>query len=131
MGRGVRIRWRRAIGWIAAYALALQTIAVGIDLIQSAAAAATSNPTLVICHGQSADSAAEIPGSTGDGSGKAHAHCGCCCLGAPAFLAAPSPLRLRPVLLTAREIIWPRADWRDDIAVRHPSRQPRGPPPLA
>ena len=34
VGRCVPTRWRRAIGWIAAYALALQTIAGGIDLIQ-------------------------------------------------------------------------------------------------
>jgi hypothetical protein len=128
VSRCVPIRWRRAIGWIAAYALALQTIAGGIDLIQSAAAAATFNPTAIICHGHGADDAAEIPGTTGNG--QACEHCGCC-LGAPPFLSVPSPLYLDPVVLTAREIIWPAADWRDEIAVRHPSRQPRGPPPQA
>jgi hypothetical protein len=37
VGHGLRIGRQRAIGWIAAYALALQTIAGGIDLTQSAA----------------------------------------------------------------------------------------------
>jgi hypothetical protein len=128
VSRCVRIRWRRAIGWIAAYALALQAIVGGIDLIQSAAAAATFDPTAIICHGHGADSAAEIPDTPGDR--QACEHCGCC-LGAPPILAVPSPFRLRLVVLAAREIIWPTADWRDEIAVRHPSHQPRGPPPQA
>jgi hypothetical protein len=123
VGRCVPTRWRRAIGWIAAYALALQTIAGGIDLIQSAAA--SFDPTAIICHGHGADSAADLPGTSG--SGPMCDRCGCC-LAAPPVLAAPSAFQLFPAILAAREIIWPAADWRNEIAVRHPSRQPRGPP---
>ena len=127
MGHSVPTRWRRAIGWIAAYALALQTIAGSIDLVQSAAAA-SFDPTAIICHGHGADSAADLPGTTGNGP--LCDHCGYCLAALP-VLAAPSLFQLFPAVLADRQIIWPTADWRNEIAVRHPSRQPRGPPPQA
>jgi hypothetical protein len=127
VGRCVPTRWRRAIGWIAAYALALQTIAGSIDLVQSAAAA-SFDPTAIICHGHGADSAADLPGTTGNGP--LCDHCGYCLAALP-VLAAPSLFQLFPAVLADRQIIWPTADWRNEIAVRHPSRQPRGPPPQA
>jgi hypothetical protein len=126
VGRCVPTRWRRAIGWIAAYALALQTIAGGIDLVQSAAA--SFDPTAIICHGHGADSAADLPGTTGNGP--LCDRCGCC-LTAPPVLAAPPAFQLFPATVADRQIIWPAAGWRNEIAVRHPSRQPRGPPPQA
>ena len=126
MNRSVRNKWRRAIGWIAAYALALQTIAGGIDLVQNAAA--SFDPTAIICHGHGADSAADLPGTTGNGP--LCDRCGCC-LTAPPVLASPSAFQLFPATVADRQIIWPAAGWRNEIAVRHPSRQPRGPPPQA
>lgn len=125
-----RIRWRRAIGWIAAYALALQTIAGGLDLVQGAAAAAStaSFDAAVICHGQGDDNAAaEIPGKTGTAPCN---HCGFC-LGASPLLAAPSPVQSVAALVGARDVAWPATDRQTLLAVRHPSQPARGPPPLA
>jgi hypothetical protein len=115
-----RIRWRGAIGWIAAYALALQTIAGGLDLASSAAAAAAtvSFDAAVICHGHDGDNAAaEIPGKTGTAPCN---HCGFC-LGASAVLAPPSPVQSVAALLGARDIAWPAAGRETLPAVRHPS----------
>ena len=123
----MRTRWRRAIGWIAAYALALQTIAGGIDLTQGAATAAGVDTTAVICHGDGADSAADIPASTSDQ--QPCGHCGCC-LGAQSLLAPHAPVHLAAVL-AAGEAIWPPAERQDIFAVRHPSQRARGPPPQA
>lgn len=124
-----RIRWRRAIGWIAAYALALQTIAGGLDLTSSAAAAATASfDAAVICHGHDGDTAAaEIPGKTGTAPCN---HCGLC-LGASPLLAAPAPAESVAALLGARDVSWPAADRQTLLAVRHPSQPARGPPQLA
>jgi hypothetical protein len=126
--RRMRIRWRGAIGWIAAYALALQTIAGGIDLTQSAAAAATLDTTAVICHGDGADSAADLPGSTGDR--QPCGHCGCC-LDAPSLLAPHAPAHFVAAVLAAGDIVWPPAEQQNTSAVRYPSQRPRGPPPQA
>jgi hypothetical protein len=122
-----RNKWRRAIGWIAAYALALQTIVGGIDLVQNAASAATLDPATIICHGHGVDdgAASQIPGNTD--KGRVCGDCGCC-LAAPPFLALPSLRNFVAVVLDAREIIWPTAIWQNEFAVRHPSQRPRGPP---
>ena len=124
----MRTKWRRTIGWIAAYALALQTIAGGIDLTQSAAAAGL--PTIgVICHGDGADSTADIPGGTGDH--QPCGHCGCC-LGAPSLLVPHAPVvHLVTAVLAAGDIVWPPAERQDTFAFGHPSQRPRGPPPQA
>jgi len=127
VGRRMRTKWRRAIGWIAAYALALQTIAGGIDLAQSAAGGAGLDTTAVICHGDGAVSAPDIPGSTGDH--QPCGHCGCC-LGAPSALAPHAPVRLAAVL-AAGDIVWPPAERQNTFAFGHPSQRPRGPPPQA
>ncbi|MGA3311009.1 MAG: DUF2946 family protein [Xanthobacteraceae bacterium] len=118
-----RGKWRQAIGWIAAYALALQTIVGGIGLIQTVSSAAAFDPFAIICsHNGTPD---QIPGDAGHGSHTGH--CGCC-LGAPPFIEPPSPALLALAVTEAYEIIWPIADWRDRFAIRHPSQPPRGPP---
>jgi hypothetical protein len=128
VNRSVRNKWRRAIGWIAAYALALQTIVGGIDLVQNAASAATLDPATIICHGVDDGAASQVPGNTGNG--RVCGDCGCC-LAAPPFLEPPAPCNLAVVVLDAREIIWPTAIWQNEFAVRHPSQRARGPPPQA
>ena len=59
---GARGKWRRAIGWIAAYALALQTLVGSFGLIQTAASAAAFDPLAIIClnsnHGGAGDQTA-------------------------------------------------------------------------
>ena len=122
-----RSKSRRAIGWIAAYALALQTLVGSFGLIQTAASAAAFDPLAIIClngdHGGAGD---RTPGSGGQGH---HPACDCgCFLGSPAFVEPPDPASLGFVAPDAKEIIWPAADWRNRFAIRHPSQPPRGPP---
>jgi len=118
---------RRAIGWIAAYAFALQTIVGSLGLIQTTASAAAFDPLAVICHnGGHSGTGDPTPGSGGQGQ---HPACDCgCFLGSPAFVEPPDPASLGFVAPDAKEIIWPSADWRKRFAVRHPSQPPRGPP---
>lgn len=122
-----RGKWRGAIGWIVAYALALQTIVGGLGLIQTVAAAAAFDPTAIICaHSATAE---QIPGDNGDAGHGSHtgSHCGCC-LSALQFIEPPNPALLPVAVTDSRKIFWPIADWRNRFAVRHPSRPPRGPP---
>ncbi len=117
-------RW--AISWIAAYALALQTLVGSFGLIQTTASAAAFDPLAVICANGNRDIGDQVPGNSGHGG---HPRCDCgCFLGSPAFVAPPDPASLVLVAPSAREIIWPTADWRNRFAVRHPSQPPRGPP---
>jgi len=109
------------------YTLALQTIAGGIDLTQSAAAAGLPT-TGVICHGDGAVSPADTPGSTGDH--QPCGHCGCC-MGAPSLLVPPAPVHLVAAVLAAGEVAWPPAERQNTLAFGHPSQRPRGPPPQA
>ena len=63
-----RSKSRRAIGWIAAYTLALQTLVGSFGLIQTTASAAAFDPLAIIClnggHGGAGD---QTPGSGGQG----------------------------------------------------------------
>jgi len=120
-------QWRRAIAWIAAYALALQTLVGSLGLIQTTASAAAFDPLAIIClnggHGGAGD---QPPGSGGQGHNPA---CDCgCFLGSPAFTEPPDPTFLVLIAPNAKEITWPTADWRKRFAIRHPSQPPRGPP---
>lgn len=122
-----RGKCRRAIGWIAAYALALQTLVGSFGLIQTTASAAAFDPLAVICHnGGHSGAGDQTPGSGGQGH---HPACDCgCFLGSPAFVEPPDPASLGFVAPDAKEIIWPTTDWRNRFPVRHPSQPPRGPP---
>ncbi len=119
-----RGKWRQAIGLIAAYAFALQTIVSGIGLIQTVSSAAAFDPFAIVCaHNGAAD---QIPGDAGHDSDTCY-HCGYC-LGAPPFMEPPSPVPLALAVTDAYEIIWPLEDWRNRFSIRHPSQPPRGPP---
>ncbi len=127
MSGRTRGKWRRAIGWIAAYALALQTLVGSFGLIQTAASAAALDPFSIIClNGNHGDAGDQIPGDGGHG-GRPGCDCGCF-LGTPAFVEPRDPAPLVFVAPNAKEIIWPTTDWRNRFAIRHPSQPPRGPP---
>jgi hypothetical protein len=122
-----RGKCRRAIAWIAAYTLALQTLVGSFGLIQTAASASAFDPLAIIClngdHGGAGD---QTPDDRGHG-GRPGCDCGCF-LGSPAFVAPPDPAFLGFAAPDAKEIIWPTDDWRNRFAIRHPSQPPRGPP---
>ena len=122
-----RSKSRRAIGWIAAYALALQTLVGSFGLIQTAASAAAFDPLAIICHNDGRSGAGDqTPGNGGQGH---HPACDCgCFLGSPAFVEPPDAVSLVFIASNAKEIVWPAADWRKRFAIRHPSQPARGPP---
>jgi hypothetical protein len=114
---------RRAIGLIAAYAIALQTILAGLALLGGIAIADAS---ALICHGAVVDDTQPAPG---DGRGGHHGqvgHCALCAISpplvpAPANVARPvthpAPVAaLRPVRLALPHDIHARPG------------KPRGPP---
>jgi hypothetical protein len=92
--RGVRIKLRRAIGWIAAYALALQTILASAVLAPPASAdpSLAFDPAAIICltnggPGHAAGPADELPAGSGQHS-HVGGHCGLCAVSAPVIAPA-------------------------------------------
>jgi hypothetical protein len=100
---------RRAIGWIAAYALVLQTI-LGSVAPHLAAAVDPALPfdLAAIClssHGGGVGPAGDIPGGSGSGS-QAGDHCAMCTSSAPPLLAPPDGIRIA-IVVTASERVAP------------------------
>lgn len=127
MNGRTRGKWRRAIGWIAAYALALHGILLGPlgNHLAFAERNGDGAAAFVLC-AHDADGA--TPSNNPDGHPNGGPHCGDCCLGAAAFIEPPKPAQVVVVVPDANEIIWPLADWHNKFAIRHPSQPPRGPP---
>ena len=88
---------RRAIGLIAAYVLALQTILGSVaPRLTVAFDGALPFDVAAIClssHGAGVGPAADIPGGSGDGS-QAGDHCALCISSAPPLLAPPESIRI-------------------------------------
>jgi hypothetical protein len=115
VGRGsavttnARHKMRRAIGFIAAYALALQTILGSV----APRLAVAFDPTLpldlaAIClssHGSAAGLQGDIPDGSGNGSHVGD-HCAMCTCSAPPLLAPPDSVRFA-ILVSASELIAP------------------------
>jgi hypothetical protein len=100
-------RLRRAIGLIAAYVLALQTI-LGSVAPRLTVAFDTALPfdLAAIClssHGAGVLPAADIPGGSGNGS-QAGDHCAICVSSAPPLLAAPEGIRIAIDFATSEPI---------------------------
>ena len=98
---------RRAIGLIAAYVLALQTI-LGSVAPRFSVAFDTALPfdLAAIClssHGAGIGPAADIPGGSGNGS-QAGDHCATCVSSAPPLLAPPESIRIAIDFATSEAI---------------------------
>jgi Protein of unknown function (DUF2946) len=106
-----RGRLAQAIGWIVAYAFALQTILAGLIVVPQASNSAAAFDAAIFCltsHG--ADNSDQIdPGGT-HRSPHLNGHCGLCAVSAATIapvdavvvaLMAPAPLLLLPVLAEA------------------------------
>ena len=98
---------RRAIGLVAAYVLALQTI-LGSVAPRLAVAFDTTLPfdLAAIClssHGAGVGPAADIPGGSGNGS-QAGDHCAICVSSTPPLLAAPEGVRIAIDFATSEPI---------------------------
>jgi hypothetical protein len=103
-----KLRW--AIGWIAIYSLALQTI---LGSVAPRLVPAAFDPTLpldlaAIClssHGGAVGLPGDIPDGSGNGS-QVGDHCAMCTCSAPPLLAPPESIRIA-FLVSASELIAP------------------------
>jgi hypothetical protein len=99
-----RLKVRRAIGWIAAYAIALQTILGGIA--PHLAIAADAFDLAAIClssHGGGVGTAGHVPDNPSTGS-QAGGHCAMCA-SPPPFVAPPTGNRVAIFYVTTAEVI--------------------------
>jgi hypothetical protein len=104
----LRFRLRWAIGWIAIYALALQTILGGIAP-QSAITFDRSlpfDPTAIICLTSHAGDTGNIPGDEGPGS-HAGNHCTLCAPASPPLPAAPGGSELAVEFAASEPVLPP------------------------
>lgn len=123
----MRMGIRRAVSWVAIYAVALHVIVLGLAPI--AANGATVDPFSVICHSAASAAGDEAPGQPDLVPGHACEHCNLCSAAAPppapdsALIGNLAPTRLLQVLRPASHV--PRAGvaFRPNLA--------RGPPSFA
>jgi len=128
----LRFNLRRAIGWIAIYALALQTILGGVAP-HSAIASDQSlpfDPAAIICLTSHGGDTGNIPGDEGPGS-HAGNHCTLCAPASPPLPAAQGG-DWRAVEVTASEPVVPRLLRIPPLSkiASHPGG-PRAPPMIA
>ena len=122
----MRMGIRRAVSWVAIYAVALHVILLGLAPI--AANGASVDPFSVICHSVASAAGDEAPGQPDLVPGHACEHCNLCNAAAPppapdtALIGNLAPTRLLQVLRPASQA--PRAGiaFRPNLA--------RGPPPF-
>jgi hypothetical protein len=71
-----------------------------------------------------------VPSSTDTPSGypDSGVHCKYCALAGLQLFAAPDLSLLPFTISDFSTLVWPAADWRDEISAEYPSQRPRGPP---
>ena len=120
-------RWRRALALVAAYALVLQTLLLGLAGATQAARAADGAAGSIIClthEGLATPAPTNLPDAHIDCGG----HCILCAGGLHAVALAPSGASLGPVRATGQVLRWDRPDWLVSAPFDNPVAQPRGPP---
>jgi hypothetical protein len=120
------IRLRRAIGLIAAYAIALQTILAGLALLGSVALA---DDGAVICHGAVVDDTSPAPGDGRSGHRGQVGHCALCAISPP---VVPLPADVaRPVVHPAPVAVIRRVPLALPHDIHDRPGKPRDPPTSA
>jgi Protein of unknown function (DUF2946) len=132
MAPWLRIWLRTAVGWIAAYALVLQTTlaAFAANPVASLDPALAFDPVAIICLNSSSSSAdAMLPDRSGGGGHPSHVsdHCGLCAVSGPVLAAAItaaidqlSPARSNPAVAATDQVA--------HIAASPLPGRPRAPP---
>jgi hypothetical protein len=125
-----RLKVRRAIGWIAAYALALQTILGGIAPRLAIGSAAFDLAAICLnSHGGSVGTGGDIPDNPGTGS-QAGGHCALCGSPPPPLVAPQTGSRVA-IYVTAAEVILPPPPVPPFTKVASRPGGPRAPPMTA
>jgi hypothetical protein len=121
--------WRPVVALVAAYALVLQALLLGVVVASQAARAADGTADRIICLTHEGV-AAPAPSDPSDGPNQ-HSDCAANCLlcaeGIHAVALAPPGNSLSPV--SAGETLrWHRPEWLVSALFDNPVAQPRGPP---
>lgn len=117
--------WRRLVSWVAAYALVLHSVLVGIAGVPALAAGSDLAAGFELCQHSldPADAGRGAPARHGSGD----AHCKFCTAGGPSFVAPKVPSVSYAVIGTAKPLTPARAN---DVPSSPETfcEQPRGPP---
>ncbi len=125
-----RIKVRRAIGWIAAYAVALQTILGGIAPHLAIAADAFGLAAICVSsHNGGVGTAGDVPDDPGTGS-QAGGHCAMC-VSSPPLVVPPTGNRVAIFYVTAAEVFLPTPLVPPFSKVASRPGGPRAPPMIA
>lgn len=126
--RGGRL-WRPVIAIVAAYALIIQSLLIGIlgASIAARAAGGDSLPGFELCLSHGADTA-NSPADAPERHSDCTAHCLLCVAGGLKVALAPASVSLGPVHGAAVAIRWEARDWQTLPAFHDPVARPRGPP---
>lgn len=120
-------RWRPALALVAAYALVLQTLLLGMVGATQAARAADGTADSIIClthEGLATPAPSNVPDAhTGCGE-----HCVLCAGGLHAVTLPLLGASLGLVSVTGEAVRWHRPDWLAPAPSDNPVAQPRGPP---
>lgn len=120
-------RWRPALALVAAYALVLQTLLLGMAGAAQAARAVDGTADSIIClthDGLATPAPSNVPDAhTGCGE-----HCVLCAGGLHAVGLPPLGASLGRVIATGEAVRWHRPDWLAPAPSVDPVAHPRGPP---
>ena len=120
--------WRPVVGIVAACALVVQSLLIGILGATLAARAAGSDvlPGYELCLSHDADTA-NAPGNPAEHSNCTE-HCLLCVAGGQKVLLAPASVSLGRIGIAAGAVRWEAYDWRNPPGVHNPVARQRGPP---
>jgi hypothetical protein len=126
--RGGRVR-RSVVALVAAYALVIQGLLVGILGTTAAARATTGEalPGYALCLTHNEDGT-PAPSDNPVEHSDCMAHCLAWVSGGDALMPAPAAAPSGPVDFAGHTIVWAARDWRIPSPLQNPLARPRGPP---
>jgi hypothetical protein len=120
--------WRPVVGIVAAYALVVQSLLIGIlgATLAARAAGADALPGYELCLSHDAGTA-NSPDNPAEHS-NCTAHCLLCIAGGQKVVLAPANVPLGRIGVAVISIRWEAYDWRNPPAFCNPVARQRGPP---
>jgi hypothetical protein len=120
---------RQLTSCVIAFALIIQSVLLGLSgsFLASADRSDDGLAGLEFCL-HNADGSVPSSNDTPSGNPDSYSHCKYCALAGLQLFAALDPLLLPFAISDSSKLVWPAADWRDEISAEYPSQRPRGPP---
>jgi hypothetical protein len=125
----LHFRSRQLTSCVIAFALVIQSVLLGLSGISLALADRPDDGLagFELCV-HNADGGVPSSTDTPIGHSDPGAHCKFCALAGLQLFAAPHPSLLPFALSDSSGVVWPAANWRDELSAQYPSQLPRGPP---